>query len=85
MDTSQTLSARGASLRCTTASVLARYMVSHDPDFERKAADIIGLYLNPPQHAAVFRPVASVATSERGLPMPTKLAMPVFHSALGRT
>ena len=33
---------------------LQRYMASHDPDFERKAADIIGLYLNPPQHAAVF-------------------------------
>lgn len=33
---------------------LARYMASDDPDFEAKAADIIGLYLNPPQHAAVF-------------------------------
>jgi len=31
-----------------------RYMSSDDPDFERKAADVIGLYLNPPQHAAVF-------------------------------
>jgi len=31
-----------------------RYMQSDDPDFERKAADVIGLYLNPPQHAAVF-------------------------------
>src|SRR5438046_2131965 len=31
-----------------------RYMASNDPDFERKAADIIGLYLNPPRHAAVF-------------------------------
>lgn len=31
-----------------------RYMASPDPDFETKAADIIGLYLNPPQHAAVF-------------------------------
>jgi transposase len=30
------------------------YMTSDDPDFERKAADVIGLYLNPPQHAAVF-------------------------------
>ena len=27
---------------------------SNDPQFEQKAADIIGLYLNPPQHAAVF-------------------------------
>jgi hypothetical protein len=30
----------------------ARYMRSDDPDFERKAADVLGLYLNPPQHAA---------------------------------
>jgi transposase len=33
---------------------LDRYMASNDPEFEQKAADIIGLYLNPPQHAAVF-------------------------------
>lgn len=33
---------------------LERYMASDDPDFESKAADIIGLYLNPPEHAAVF-------------------------------
>jgi transposase len=33
---------------------LERYMASDDPDFECKAADIIGLYLEPPQHAAVF-------------------------------
>ena len=33
---------------------LDRYMASDDPDFETKAADIIGLYLHPPQHAAVF-------------------------------
>ncbi len=31
-----------------------RYMASDDPDFETKAADVIGLYMNPPQHAAVF-------------------------------
>src|SRR5713226_57624 len=30
------------------------YMASDDPDFELKAADIIGLYVKPPQHAAVF-------------------------------
>jgi transposase len=33
---------------------LERYMASDDPDFESKAADIIGLYISPPQHAAVF-------------------------------
>jgi hypothetical protein len=30
------------------------YMLSDDPDFEAKAADVIGLYLHPPDHAAVF-------------------------------
>ena len=29
-------------------------MASNDPQFEAKAADIIGLYLNPPSRAAVF-------------------------------
>jgi transposase len=33
---------------------LDRYMATNDPDFESKASDIIGLYLNPPAHAAVF-------------------------------
>jgi transposase len=33
---------------------LERYLASDDPEFETKAADVIGLYLNPPQHAAVF-------------------------------
>lgn len=33
---------------------LEGYMASNDPDFEAKAADVIGLYMNPPQHAAVF-------------------------------
>jgi hypothetical protein len=29
-------------------------MASDDPQFEEKAADIIGLYLKPPQNAGVF-------------------------------
>ncbi|MEQ1756792.1 MAG: helix-turn-helix domain-containing protein [Vicinamibacterales bacterium] len=29
-----------------------RYLQSDDPDFEPKAADVIGLYVNPPDHAA---------------------------------
>ena len=33
---------------------LERYTRSTDPDFETKAADVIGLYLDPPQHAVVF-------------------------------
>lgn len=30
------------------------HLISNDPDFEVKAADVIGLYLSPPAHAAVF-------------------------------
>ncbi len=33
---------------------LDRYMASNDPAFEEKATDIISLYMDPPQHAAVF-------------------------------
>jgi transposase len=33
---------------------IKRYMVSDDPDFQKKAADVIGLYINPPQHGVVF-------------------------------
>jgi hypothetical protein len=31
-----------------------RYRLFDDPDFERKAADVIVLYVNSPYHAAVF-------------------------------
>jgi len=33
---------------------IERYLMSKDENFEQKAADVIGLYVNPPQHAAVF-------------------------------
>jgi transposase len=33
---------------------MERYMASNDPEFEAKAADVIGLYLHPPQHAVVL-------------------------------
>jgi transposase len=33
---------------------LERYLASDHPDFEAKAADVIELYLDAPQHAAVF-------------------------------
>ncbi|SIT49733.1 hypothetical protein BN2475_1710004 [Paraburkholderia ribeironis] len=33
---------------------LDTHMVSNDPDFETKAVDVIGLYLNPPLRAVVF-------------------------------
>lgn len=33
---------------------LERYLTSNDPEFETKAADVIGLYLTPPANAVVF-------------------------------
>jgi transposase len=33
---------------------MERYMASNDPQFEEKAADVLGLYLHPPQHALVL-------------------------------
>lgn len=33
---------------------LKGYVAFNDLNFESKAADVIGLYLNPPKHAAVF-------------------------------
>ncbi|WDM67353.1 MULTISPECIES: helix-turn-helix domain-containing protein [Xanthomonas] len=33
---------------------LETHIDSNDPDFETKAADVIGMYLQPPAHAAVF-------------------------------
>jgi hypothetical protein len=36
--------------------LLERYLTSNDPDFETKAADVIGMYLSPPQHpTAILR------------------------------
>jgi transposase len=33
---------------------LERYVATSDPEFEQKAADIIALYLDPPEHAVVL-------------------------------
>ena len=46
---------------------LERYVRSDDPHFEEKAADVLGLYLNPPQHAIVFAADESSTRSNCGL------------------
>src|ERR1700693_6065105 len=53
---------------------LERYMASNDPQFEEKADAIIGLYLNPPQNAAVFcvhekSAIQALDRLDRGLPL----------------
>ena len=50
--TIESIALGGASV-CNPIDV-RRYMASDDPQFEKKAADIIGLYLKPPANAAVF-------------------------------
>ena len=55
-----------------------RCMASHDPDFEKKAADIVGLYLNPPAHAAVF------CVDEKTAIQALDRKEPVLPLALGR-
>src|SRR6202162_3424760 len=53
---------------------LERYMASNDPQFEEKATAIIGLYLHPPQNAAVFcvdekSAIQALDRLDRGLPL----------------
>lgn len=33
---------------------VSRFKISNDPEFENKLVDVVGLYLNPPERAAVF-------------------------------
>lgn len=33
---------------------VSRFKISNDPEFEKKLVDVVGLYLNPPERAAVF-------------------------------
>jgi len=38
----------------TRPSTVSKWNISTDPMFAQKAADIVGLYLNPPEHALVL-------------------------------
>src|SRR5207237_7683371 len=53
-------------------------MQSDDPDFEPNAADVIGLYVNPPDHAAVF------AVDEKTAIQALDRLDPVLPLSLGR-
>ena len=69
---------------------LQRHMVSNDPDFEAKAADVISLYLNPPAHAAVFcvdekTAVQALDRKDRTLPLSPGRALNIdIGEVLGR-
>ena len=62
---------------------LKRYMASPDPDFEAKAKEILGLYLNPPEKAMVFcvDEKTAIQALDRTQPaLPLRAGQPERHS-----
>src|SRR5205085_496718 len=64
-----------------------RYMASDDPDFERKAADVIGLYLQPPQHDAdlcvdEYSAIKALVRLDHVLPCVAPDSKTTFHAYL---
>jgi transposase len=60
------------------------YKVSRDPQFAAKVTDIVGLYLNPPEHAVVLSvdektSIQALERSQRPLPMRTGRAVRHTH------
>jgi hypothetical protein len=65
------------------------FKLSHDPRFEDKLVDVVGLYLNPPEHALVLScdeksQIQALNRTQPGLPMKTGRAGTVTTSATGR-
>jgi transposase len=52
------------------------WMTSHDPDFWEKAADVCGLYLNPPDNVVVWSVDEKSGIQAKSRVNPTKPAMP---------
>ncbi len=51
-------------------------MTSHDPDFWQKAADVCGLYLNPPENAVVWSVDEKSGIQAKSRINPTRPAVP---------
>ena len=60
------------------------WMTSHDPDFDAKAADICGLYLQPPEHWAVFSVDEKTGIQATSRTNATRPARPADGDAEGR-
>lgn len=54
------------------------WMTSHDPDFFEKAADVCGLYLNPPENAVVWSVDEKTGIQAKSRVNPTKPAAPGY-------
>jgi len=60
------------------------FKVSNDPNFEEKLADVVGLYLNPPENAVVFSvdeksSIQALDRTQPGLPMKKGRAGTLTH------
>ena len=60
------------------------FKVSNDPNFEEKLTDVVGLYLNPPENAAVFcvdekSSIQALDRTQPGLPMKKGRAGTMTH------
>lgn len=61
-----------------------QFKLSNDPQFEEKLADVVGLYLNPPENAAVFcvdekSSIQALDRTQPGLPMKKGRAGTMTH------
>jgi transposase len=54
------------------------WMTSHDPEFWEKAADVCGLYLNPPENAIVWSVDEKTSIQARARINPAKPAVPGY-------
>jgi transposase len=62
----------------------ARFKVSNDPQFEEKVTDIVGLYMNPPDHALVLcvdekSQIQALDRTQPGLPLKKGRAATATH------
>ena len=60
------------------------FKVSNDPEFAEKLADVVGLYLNPPEHAIVLRvdeksQIQALDRTQPGLPIKKGRCVTMTH------
>ena len=74
---------RGGQRNGLKPHLVRTYKVSRDPDFASKVKDVVGLYLNPPEHAVVLSvdEKTSIQALERTqLPLPLRSGRAARHT-----
>ena len=64
--------------------LISRFKISNDPQFAEKLEDVVGLYLNPPENAAVFcvdekSSIQALDRTQPGLPLKKGRAATMTH------